>query len=117
MSHMTVFQAISDTQLQQRVIAAACKEAYLNPDKYATEVAKALRHNPGLATQLFIWGVAIEYEGQYAFAVDPGNENPPSVPGADPGVISDGNITASIGAHWPTDTDYSAAFAPSSVGH
>lgn len=115
MSHMTVFQAVSDLQLQQRVTAAACKESYLNVDKKDTVVAKAIRQNPGLAVQLFIWGVAIEYEDQYAFAVN--SENPPSVPGADQGVISDGNITASIGAHWPTDESYAASYPAGGVGH
>lgn len=117
MSHMTVFQSVSDLQLQQRVTAAACKEAYLNVDKKDTQVAKAIRQNPGISVQLFIWAVAIEYEAQYAYAVDPGNEHPSPTPGADSLVISDGNITASVVAHWPTDEQYEESYVPSVVGY
>jgi len=102
MSYTTITTATRDEALQDRVLAAASKEAWAGGDEFKDSVyGERLRTYPQEALQTFMWAVAIDYEDEYEFALnaDPPNENP----GGDPGVITDANIQAAIQAHWPLD--------------
>ena len=100
MSYTTIDKATKDAELQDRVRAAACKEAWNNAEFALTEYGERLRTYPNEAVGTFIWPVSIEYEAPYEFAVNGGNEHP----GGDPAVITDANIQSSVQAHWPRDT-------------
>lgn len=97
MSHQSIHAATQDQPLQDRVVAAAQKEARNNATLSATEPGQQLRDNPNYGLTYFIWPVAIDYESEYAFAVDSDNPNP----GGDPAVITDANISAAVQTHWP----------------
>jgi hypothetical protein len=101
MSHTTMYAATQDQALIDRIVAAAQREAQENATLKDTERARQLREGPGNAITWFSWPVAIDYETEYAYAVDQDNPNP----GGDEGVISDGNITAAIVAHWPPEPE------------
>jgi len=99
MSHQTITDATRDAALQDRVMAAASKEAWANPEFGDTPFGQRLMAYPTAAIDTFMWPVAIDYEDEYAYALglDPPNPNP----GGDPGVITDANISAAVQAHWP----------------
>jgi hypothetical protein len=100
MSYTTITQATRDEPLQDRVQAAACKEAWAGGAEFMmSEYGERLRTYPQEAITTFMWAVAIDYEADYAYAVDAGNENP----GGDPGVIGDNELQAAVQAHWPRD--------------
>ena len=100
MSYITITQATEDQALQDRVTAAACKEAWVGGVEYVlSDYGDRLRIYPQEAVGTFIWPVAIEYEASYEYALTTGNENP----GGDPTVITDANIQSSVQAHWPRD--------------
>lgn len=98
MTYTTIKQATEDQALLDRIQAAANKEAWVggNAD---SEFARRLRTYAETEYKVFIWPTAIDYEGPYEFAINSSNPNP----GGDPAVITDGNILASIQAHWPPD--------------
>ena len=98
MSLNTIDQSTRDQALQNRVIAAVSKEAWKNPDLGATDFGQAVQANPAEGVTL-VWPVALDYEAEYAYAVDEGNPNP----GGDEAVITDANIEAAVQAHWPGD--------------
>lgn len=100
MSYTTITQSTKDQALQDRVTAAGMKEAIASAVLSKTPFAAQLRTTPQLALNYFLWPTAVEYETEYAYAVDQGNENP----GGDPGVITDANIQAVVQTHWPSDT-------------
>jgi len=97
MSYTTITQATQDEALVNRIIAAAQKEAWASAEFGETPYGKQLRQFPDAARQTFIWPVSIDYETEYAYAIDSENPNP----GGDAGVITDANIQASVQAHWP----------------
>lgn len=99
MSYTTITQASQDTALQERVIAGGMKEAIASELLSKTEFAEQVRRTPYLALNQFLWPTCVEYETEYAYAVDQGNENP----GGDEGVITDANIQAVVQTHWPAD--------------
>lgn len=100
MSYTTITQATRDEALQDRVTAAACKEAWAGgPEFVLSEFGERLRTYPTEAVTTFIWPVAIDYEADYQYAVESENPNP----GGDPGVIGDNELQAAIQAHWPRD--------------
>lgn len=100
MSYTSIQAAVRDTALQDRVTAAAMKEAIAGgPEFVNSEFGAQLRGYPILGLNTFMWPTAVDYEEEYEYAVDSGNENP----GGDVGVITDENIQASIQAHWPTE--------------
>jgi hypothetical protein len=102
MSYSTITQATRDTALQDRVTAAACKEAWVGGVEFVlSEYGERLRTYPSEAVVTFIWPVSIEYETEYAYALDSGSLNP----GGDPTVITDANIQSSVQAHWPRDVE------------
>jgi hypothetical protein len=101
MSYTTITQATRDPELQDRVTAAACKEAWAGGAEFVlSEYGDRLRTYPSEAVTTFIWPVAIDYETEYEYAIDSDNPSP----GGDEGVITDANIQAAIQAHWPRDT-------------
>jgi hypothetical protein len=100
MSYTTITACSRDTDLQDRVLAAASKEAWAGGDEFVNSVfGQRLRTYPQEALTTFMVIIAIDNEASYEYAVD--NENP--APGLDPGVISDGAIQAAVQAHWPQD--------------
>lgn len=100
MSYTTIQAAVRDTALQDRVTAAAMKEAIAGgPEFKDSEFGAQLRGYPILALNTFMWPTAVDYETEYEYAVDSDNPNP----GGDEGVITDENIQASIQTHWPVD--------------
>lgn len=98
MSYQTITQSTRDAALQDRVVAGAMKEA-ISGAVEGSQFAAQVRQNPILALNTFMWPVAVEYETEYAYAVDQGNPNP----GGDTGVITDANIQASVQANWPPE--------------
>jgi len=102
MSYTTITQATRDEPLQDRVMAAACKEAWAGgPEFVLSDYGERLRTYPEEALRTFMWPVAIDYEADYEYAVGAGNENP----GGDPGVIGDNELQAAVQAHWPPDVE------------
>jgi len=101
MTYTTINQAVNDQELIDRVVAAASKEAWANPDYAATDYGTRLRTYPDDAIGTFVYAIAIDNEADYEYAVNNGNEHP----GSDPGVISDAKIQAGIQAHWPASTE------------
>jgi hypothetical protein len=98
MSYTTITQATEDLALQNRIRAAAMKEAIAGAPEYAdSEFGQQLRDAPSLALSRFLWPTAIDYETEYAYAVDADNPDP----GGDPGVITDANLQAVVQTHWP----------------
>jgi len=102
MSYITITQATRDEALRDRVTAGGMKEAVAGAPEFAeTNFATVLKYTPSLALSYFLWPTAIDYETEYAYAVDSGNKNP----GGDPGVISDANIQAVVQLNWPSDDE------------
>lgn len=100
MSYTTIHQATIDTALQNRVTSAAMKEAHAGAAQFTgSQFAEDLKLSPSMALNVFLWPTAIDYEDEYAYAVDSGNPNP----GGDPGVIADANIQAVVQLNWPPD--------------
>lgn len=100
MSYATITQCTRDTVLQDRVTAAAMKEAYAGADEFSkSSFGLQLQRNAALALNYFMWPTSIDYEDAYAYAVGNNNENP----GGDPGVISDANLQAVVQLNWPQD--------------
>jgi len=97
MTYATIHTCTQDTELQERVIAAASKEAWANVDFAATEYGERLRTYPQEALTTFMYVIAIDNEADYEYAIN--NDNPS--PGSDPGVISDAKLQAGVQAHWP----------------
>jgi hypothetical protein len=99
-SYTTITQSVADKALQERVIAAAMKEAYAGGEEFSgSAFAAQLRPNSAMALNYFMWPTGIDYEVEYAYAVGEANPNP----GGDPGVISDLNIQAVVQKYWPPD--------------
>jgi hypothetical protein len=99
MSYTSIDTCVNDKDLQARVKSAASKEAWAGGDEFKNSpYGERLRTYPDEAIATFMYATAIDYEDEYAYALDNGNEEA----GKDPGVISDANIQASIQAHWPT---------------
>jgi hypothetical protein len=98
MSYTTITACTRDTDLQDRVLAAASKEAWAGGPEFAgSEYGERLRTYPTEALSTFMVAIAIDNEDAYEYAVNSNNE----APGLDPGVISDAAIQAGIQAHWP----------------
>jgi hypothetical protein len=101
MSHETITISTRDTALQDRVMAAACKEAWANVELSLTAYGERLRSYPTEALTTFMWPIAIDNEAAYEYAVNSNNENP----GGDEGVITDAAISSGIQAHWPASAE------------
>ena len=100
MSYTTITQSTRDAALQDRVVAGGMKEALAGAPEFAeTQFAASLRFSPSLALSYFLWPTCIDYETEYAYAIDSDNPDP----GGDPGVISDANIQAVVQLNWPPD--------------
>ena len=98
MSYTTITQSTRDEALRDRVVAGAMKEAVAGAAEFAdSEFAASLKLTPALALTYFLWPTAIDYETEYAYAVDSANPNP----GGDVGVITDANIQAVVQLNWP----------------
>ena len=100
MTYTTITTSTRDVELQDRVTAAACKEAWAGGEEFRDTVyGERLRTFPSEAVVTFMWPIAIDNEAAYEYAVN--SENPS--PGGDPGVISDAALQAGVQAHWPPD--------------
>lgn len=100
MSYHSIHQCTEDVVLQERVTSGAMKEAYAGGDEFSqSNFGFQLQRNPALALNYFMWPTAIDYENEYAYAVDSGNPDP----GGDVGVISDANIQAVVQLRWPKE--------------
>ena len=97
MSLTTINQAANDEALLVRIEAGVWKETIANPAFGDTPFGAQVLSGGGPIRAVFAYPVAVDYEDEYAFAVDSGNPDP----GGDPAVITDANIGASIQAHWP----------------
>jgi hypothetical protein len=104
MSYATLAMAIKDQELIDRVVAAACKEAWAGGPQFRdSEFGRRLRTYPQEAVGAFMWAVSIDNEADYEYAV--GTEGGPN-PGSSQ-VVSDASLQAAVQAHWPT-----AAYVP-----
>ena len=101
MSYTTITQCTRDAAFQDRVQAAAMKEAIASETYSNTTFGAALRAEPRLAIEQFIWPLSVDNEEAYEYAVDTGTTNP----GGDLGVITDAAIQAGIQAHWPPESE------------
>ena len=100
MSYTTIDQCVNDPAFQVRVKSAASKEAWVGgPEFKDTIYGERLRTYPDEALTTFMYAVSIEYENEYAYAIDTGNTNP----GGDATVVTDANIQSSVQTHWPPD--------------
>ena len=99
MTYQTIHTCTEDTELQERVTAAAMKESYAGgPEFSSSAFGQQLQRNPMLALNYFMWPVAIDNEADYAYALDTNHENP-----GGPDVINDAKLQAGIQTHWPKD--------------
>jgi hypothetical protein len=110
MSYQSITASTLDKALQDRVTAAALKEAIAGGDEFSeTSFAEQLQRNPILALNYFMWPTAIDNEDAYEYAVETGNQNP----GGDVGVISDANLQSVVQTYWPPDAvNLPSALAP-----
>jgi hypothetical protein len=100
MTYASITACTRDTELQDRVVAAASKEAWAGgPEFSGTEYAARLRTYPTEALVAFMWVIAIDNEADYAYALETNHEAPGS---AD--VINDAKLQAGVQAHWPAST-------------
>lgn len=98
MTAATIARAAVDQQLRDRVTALAQKEAMNNPTLGDTQFGQRLLQGMADISPL-AWGVAVDYEAAYEAALAAGR----GAPGHDVDIITDGNISAAIVAHWPED--------------
>ena len=100
MTYTTITASVNDVELQDRVTAAACKEAWAGGAEFRDTVyGERLRTYPTEAIGTFMWAIAIDNEAAYEYAINGGTQHP----GLDPGVISDAALQAGVQAHWPAD--------------
>jgi len=99
MSFNTISQSSRDVALQDRITAGAMQEAIESVELAATQFAEQVRANPMIGLNRFLWPTCTEYEAEYASALAGENPNP----GADEGVITDGNIRSVIQKWWPVE--------------
>lgn len=105
MSYTTINICVNDTDLQDRVRAAASKEAWAGAAEFSwSEYGVRLRTYPGEAIGTFMYVIAIDNEDGYAYALETGVVSP----GKDRGVISDEQLQAGIQAHWPISAEVPA---------
>jgi hypothetical protein len=96
MTAASISRAANDTELQARVTALAHKEILFNETLADTEYGKALKTG-AVNIMTLMWPVAVDTEAAYETALASGR----GAPGHDLDVITDGNITSAIVAHWP----------------
>ena len=97
MTFSTTHRAYNDPELRARVDAATMQEAFARAG--SNEFADRLVSGVTMVPPAFYWRVASDYTAAYEGAVNSGR----GAPGHDVDVITDGNITAAIGAVWPQD--------------
>lgn len=98
MSYDTINRSVNDTELRDRVRSAIAKEAWANPDYGATSDGQLVQQaGPDSILGQLIWPCCIDFEADYAYAVDSGHEHPG---GAD--VIPDAEVQSAVQVHWPT---------------
>jgi hypothetical protein len=101
MSYATISQcATADPAFIARVTAAVAKEAWTGANG-DTIVGRQAQTSPSSVAYSLTWPTAIDNEAAYESAIIADNPNP----GGDPSVITDGNILASVQAHWPPDPE------------
>lgn len=98
MSASSINRAATDPQLLARVNAIAHKEAQANATFGDTTFGRDLMRGMTDASPL-MWAVAVDTEAAYESALVNGR----GAPGHDTDIITDGDITAAVQAHWPQD--------------
>ena len=102
MSYETITQSTRDGALRDRITAAIGKETFANPAFGDTAAgANVKQYGPTSILEQLIWPCCIDFEADYAYAVESGNPNP----GGDPGVIGDDEIGSAVQVHWPPDPE------------
>jgi acyl CoA:acetate/3-ketoacid CoA transferase alpha subunit len=94
MSLTTTYQAANDASFRNRVAAAVEIEAWQS-SRDDDALAQRVRAG-GIPLDPFVVATAVDYRDAYAYASEVGNPDP----GRDPSVITDGNISAAVQAHW-----------------
>lgn len=98
MSYTTITLSTQDAELTDRIAAAIAKETFAGEGFGDTPTGERVKAGgPYTVLAEFVWPCCIDFEADYAFAVDSGNPSP----GGDPGVIGDDEIGAAVQAHWP----------------
>lgn len=97
MSYTTIHQAANDMELQNRVEAAALKEAYNNPTFGDTPYGQDLKLGNITSWSTFRYPIAIGTEAEYEYAINADNPSP----GGDPTVITDAEILGIVQLYWP----------------
>ena len=100
MTAATIARAAVDQQLRDRVTALAQKEVLSNDALADTQFGQRLLQGMADISPL-MWGVAVDYEAAYESALAAGR----GAPGHDVDIITDGNVSAAIVAHWPQDPE------------
>lgn len=96
MSLSSISRAAMDSQLIDRVTAAAHHIIVSDADKANTVFAQSMINGYGSISTL-MWPVAIDTEGPYESAL----LSLRGAPGFDKDIITDGQIMSSVDAHWP----------------
>ena len=98
MSLETITMSTRDEALLDRIRASISKETFANEAFGNTPTGQLVQQaGPDAVLSQFVWPLGIDFEADYAYAVD--NENPN--PGGDPGVIGDDEIGSAVQTHWP----------------
>ncbi len=99
MSYTTINQSTNDPELRARINAAVAKESWANEEFGSTPDGQLVQQSgPDSVVSALMWPCCIDFETDYAYAVDAGNEHP----GGDPGVITDAAIQSAVQTHWRT---------------
>src|SRR3954470_16983070 len=99
MSYSSIFASTVDQPLVERIQAAIAKEAFHNEELGDTEAGRLVVETGSHVSVLgaFLWLCCVDFEAEYEFALNGGNENP----GGDPSVITDAELLSSVQANWP----------------
>jgi len=100
MSASSIAQAATDPALRARVLAMAHKELLFDELKADSTYGKTLAAGQ-IGVEPLMYPVAVDTEAAYEAALQAGR----GAPGHDADIITDGALTAAIGAHWPYDPE------------
>jgi hypothetical protein len=98
MSYTTITESTNDVELLARIRAAIAREAWANEDYGATADGQLVREaGPDAILNALVWPCCIDFEADYAYAVESGHEHP----GGDE-VIPDAEVQSAVQTHWRT---------------
>lgn len=107
MSASSIDRAANDPQLRARIDALTQKEVIYNEDLAASDFGTKVLSGMAMMTSLY-WAVAVATEAAYETALLAQR----GAPGYDTDIITDGDITSAINAHWPPDPPEPPAVVP-----